>query len=300
MKDKSLRNYLIWAFALAWPIQALASYYALQGKASVFQLLMMGCMFAPFLATILAKIPLGDMGWKPALRGKWRWVLAAWLAPAVLAALGAGLYFLCFPGRLDLTGKMYLAQLEASGGEEALLQYQTQTLPASFFVLIQAIAALTYAPVMNTFLSLGEEVGWRGAMLPRLKARFGRQKGWLLGGLIWGLWHWPVIVVAGYEYGLNYWGAPVLGPLLFCLFTTALGLLLDYVYEKTRCIWVPSLGHGAINAVAAIPLLFLEPAYAGGTILGPAMVGLIGGIPLFLLGAAVLAKAGKAEARGKN
>lgn len=297
MKDKALRKYLLWAFAIAWPVQALASSFALQGKTAVFQLVMMGCMFAPFLAVLLAGIPLRGMGWKPALRGKWKWVLAAWLGPVALTALGAGLYFLCFPGRLDLTGKMYLAQLEAAGGEAALLQYQAQTLPASFFVLVQTAAALTYAPLINSFVSLGEEVGWRGAMLPRLKERFGRRKGWLLGGLIWGVWHWPVIILAGYEYGLAYWGSPVLGPLVFCLFTTAVGLLLDLLYEQTRCVWVPALGHGAVNAVAAIPLLFLEPAYADGTILGPSMIGLVAGIPLFLLAALALAKAGSPENR---
>lgn len=293
MKDKALRNYLIWAFALAWPVQVLASRFALQGKTSVFQLVMVGCMFTPFLAVILAGIPLRGMGWKIELRGKWKWVLAAWLGPVALTVLGAALYFLCFPGRLDLTGKMYLDQLEASGGQAALEQYRAQALPASFFVLVQAAAALTYAPLINTFVSLGEEVGWRGAMLPRLKERFGRRNGWLLGGLIWGAWHWPVMILAGYEYGLAYWGAPVLGPLVFCLFTTALGLLLDLLYEKTRCIWIPSLGHGSVNAVATIPLLFLEPAFADGMILGPSMIGLIAGIPLFLLAALVLAKAGK-------
>ena len=295
MKDKALRDYLIWAFVIAWPLQLLASYFALQGKASIFRLLMVGCMFAPLLAAILAKIPLADMGWKPSLRGKWKWVLAAWLVPAVLTTLGAALYFAIFPSQLDLSGKMFFAQLEASGGQAALEQFQAQALPVSFFLLIQAVQALTYAPLINTFVSLGEEVGWRGAMLPRLKERFGRRKGWLLGGVVWGVWHWPVMILAGYEYGLNYWGAPVLGPLVFCLFTTALGLLLDLAYEKTLCIWVPSLGHGAVNAAAGIALLVLDPDFAGGMILGPSMIGLISGIPLFLLAALMLAKAGKPE-----
>ena len=293
MNDHALRKYLIWAFALAWPIQLLASWFALRGKTAIFQLVMVVCMFTPFLAVLLAKIPLRDMGWKPALRGKWKWVLAAWLVPAVLTLLGAALYSLCFPDRMDFSGQAFLAQLEASGGQEALQQFEAQGLPASFFILVQWAAALLYAPVLNTFISLSEEVGWRGAMLPRLKARFGRAKGWLLGGLIWGVWHWPVMILAGYEYGLHYWGAPVLGPLVFCLFTTALGTLLDLLYEKSRCIWVPSLGHGAINAIATFPLLFLDQAYADRMILGPAIVGLIGGIPLFLLAAVALVKAAK-------
>ena len=76
-------------------------------------------------------------------------------------------------------------------------------------------------------------------MLPRLKERFGLVRGLLLGGVIWGAWHWPVMVLAGYEYGLHYRGAPVLGMLLFCLFTTALGILLDALYVKTGSLGRP-------------------------------------------------------------
>ena len=293
MRDKKLLPYLLWSFALAWPVQALASYLALQGKTGAFQLIMVVCMFTPLLAAVLTRIPLGDLGWKPRLRQNWKWLLAAWLLPALLMILGAGVYFLCFPGRFDLSGKAFLAQLEAAG-PEALAQYQAQAMPVSFFLLIQALAALTYAPFVNIFPSLGEEIGWRGVMLPRMKERFGRRKGLLLGGLIWGAWHWPVMLLAGYEYGLSYWGFPVLGMLVFCLFSTALGIFLDLLYEKTGSIWYPALGHGAVNAVAGIPLLLLDPAYANETILGPAMHGLIAGIPLLLFAALLLLRRDKA------
>ena len=293
MRDKKLLPYLLWSFALAWPIQALASWQALQGNTGAFQLIMVVCMFMPLLAAVLARVPLRDLGWKPRLRQNWRWLLAAWLLPALLMVLGAAVYFLCFPARFDPSGKTLLAQLEAAG-PEALAQFQAQALPVSFFLLIQAAAALSYAPFVNIFPSLGEEIGWRGVMLPRLKERFGRRKGLLLGGVIWGAWHWPVMLLAGYEYGLSYWGFPVLGMLTFCLFTTALGIFLDLLYEKTGSIWYPALGHGAVNAAAGVPLLVLDPAYANETILGPAMHGLIAGIPLLLFGILLLLRRDKA------
>ena len=295
MKDKSLVKYLIWAFALAWPVQVLASYFALQGNTQLFRILMLLCMAVPTLATLLAGIPLYDLGWRPFLRWNWKSFLAAWLVPALLTILGAALYFLVFPARLDLSGGYVRDQILAAGGEEVLSQLEAQGFSLLLpIALLSGVQVLFYSFV-NAIPALGEEIGWRGAMLPRLKERFGRRKGWLLGGLIWGVWHWPVIIAAGYEYGLVYWGAPVLGPLVFCLFTTALGTLLDALYEKTGSIWAPALGHGAINAAATFPLLFLNPDYTDQMILGPAMVGIIGGIPLFLLAAAVLAKAGKTE-----
>lgn len=279
MKDHTLRNYLIWAFALAWPLQALASRCALQGQFHHFQLLMVVVMFAPMAAALLAKIPLSNMGWKPRLRGKWGWYLAAWFGPAVLCALGAALYYLIFPGRFDTTG----AYLTAQYGEEVLAQAEARGLSWKYLALITAAQSLTYAPLVNALAAVGEEVGWRGALYPRLKERFGAVRGRLLGGVIWGAWHWPVMILSGYEYGLHYWGAPVLGMLVFCLFTTAAGVLLDLLYEKTGCIWTPALGHGAINAAASLPILFLDPAYADQAIVGPAMNGLVGGVPMLLV-----------------
>jgi membrane protease YdiL (CAAX protease family) len=295
MKDKKLVKYLIFAFALAWPVQGLASWFALQGKQQIFQNVMVGCMFTPMLAALLSGIGLKGMGWGLNLKGKWGWALAAWLAPIGLTALGALLYFLLFPGRADFSGELYKAQLVSTVGEEgaaqAMAELEAKGISLRMLSLISIVQAVTYAPLINTFISLGEEAGWRGAMLPRLKARFGRRGGWLLGGLIWGAWHWPVMLLAGYEYGLSYWGAPALGMAAFCLFTTAVGLLLDLCYEKTGSIWIPSLGHGAVNAAAGVPLLFLNPTYADRLIFGPSIPGLIAGIPLLLLALFVLIKA---------
>ena len=61
------------------------------------------------------------------------------------------------------------------------------------------------APAINMFPALGEEAGWRGYMMPRLKERFGLLNGRLLGGVVWGVWHWPLMLLVGYEYGTNFW-----------------------------------------------------------------------------------------------
>ena len=286
MKDKTLRTFLFWAFGLAWPLQGLASWMALRGNLTGFTYVLAVSMFAPLAALLLAKVPLKSLGWKLNLRGNVRWYLAAWLLPSVICALGAALYFLIFPARFDGSGAAYLATLPP----EAQQQFELQALPASFLILISALAAIIYAPFLNVIPCLGEEAGWRGFLTPYLKARCGRTKGLLLSGLIWGVWHWPVIIFAGYEYGLAYWGAPVLGPLLFCVFTTALGILFSLLYEKTGSIWICALGHGAINSFANTPSLFLVPDSGYQQTLGPFANGLIGGLPLILLALFVLLK----------
>ena len=72
-------------------------------------------------------------------------------------------------------------------------------------------------------------------------------------------------------------------------------MLFDRLYEKTRCIWVPALTHGAYNAAAGLPSLVLTTSGAYYSTLGPAPIGLIAGLPLLLL-AALLWKKSEAPA----
>lgn len=280
MKEKQLSRYLFWAFALAWALQAVAIVFARRGEVQGFRLVLALSMYAPFAAVLFSGIGLYGMGWKPALRGKVKYLLAAWFGAAVLALLGGALYYLLFPAQLDLSAGGYFASLSEQGVPQAELErVGTKTL-----LLVQIASSLIYAPFLNMLFAVGEEAGWRGALYPMLKERAGVAKGRLLGGLIWGVWHWPVMILAGYNYGTEYWGAPVTGPLLFCFVTFCLGVLFDWLYEKTRCIWIPALAHGAYNAVAGMPILFLAAGAAPSSLLGPTLGGLIAGLPMILLG----------------
>ena len=83
-----------------------------------------------------------------------------------------------------------------------------------------------------------------------------------------GAWHWSVMILAGYKYGKEYIGAPVLGPIVFYISTVMMGILYDYVYEKTETIWLPSLMHGTTNAFTIFAYLS-KPEYADKAILDP-------------------------------
>ena len=282
MKDRklsSLKAYLLWAFGVAWVLQIAASAMLWQGRGGVYTALLSLSMFAPMLAAVLSGTGLRGMGWKPRLRGRLRWVAAAWFGPAILGAAGAVLYFLLVPQALDMS----FAYIRAALGAEQIAQMEASGLTVSRYALGSCIAAVTYAPLINMGFAVGEEAGWRGAMYPVLRRRYGTVKGRIIGGIIWGIWHWPIMLLAGYEYGMRYWGAPVTGPLLFCVIAFAMGVLLDALYEKTDCIWIPALCHGAINAFAGVPTLVMNPAYGEWLLLGPLMIGLIGGLPMILL-----------------
>lgn len=292
-KQSKLTAYLLWAFLIAWALQIAAGLMYRRGNGVVYTALLSISMFAPMLAAVLSGAGLRGMGWKPRLRGKLRWVMCAWFGPALLGIAGAALYFLLVPKALDLSfGYLYAAM-----GAEQAAQLEASGLSISMVALSNCLAALTYAPLINMFFAVGEEAGWRGVMYPVLKRRWGTVKGRIIGGVIWGVWHWPIMLLAGYEYGFTYWGAPVTGPLLFCVIASAMGIVLDALYEKTDCIWMPALCHGAINAFAGVPTLVLNPAYADRLLLGPLMVGLIGGLPMILLAAFLCVRDARKTAR---
>ena len=292
-KQNTLTVYLLWAFLIAWALQIAAGLMYRRGNGMAYTALLSLSMFAPMLAAVLSGAGLRGMGWKPRLRGKLRWVLAAWFGPAILGAAGAALYFLLVPQALDLN----FSYIRAALGAEQIALMEAGGMTLTRYALDSCIAALTYAPLINMGFAIGEEAGWRGVMYPALKRRLGTAGGRIAGGVIWGIWHWPIMLLAGYEYGFAYWGAPVTGPLLFCVIASAIGILLDFLYEKTDCIWMPALCHGAINAFAGVPTLVLNPAYANGLLLGPLMVGLIGGLPMILLAAVLCVRDARIAAR---
>ena len=254
-------------------------HFSYKGNVTVFTVLLMIAMYMPFLGAIISRIPLKGMGWVPHLKGKIRYIFFSLWIPVLLSIIGGVLFFVIFPNAFDTEFTTIRSQLEQAG---ALNKLEAQGITIPIYILITSIQAITFAPFLNMFIALGEEVGWRGVLYSYLKDKLGVTKGRILGGTIWGCWHWPVMILAGYEYGKEYIGAPVLGPIVFCVSTIAMGILLDYVYEKTETIWMPSLMHGAINAFT-IFLYVTKPEYANKLILGPVHIGIISMVPLVIM-----------------
>ncbi|MFB6125262.1 MAG: type II CAAX prenyl endopeptidase Rce1 family protein [Halanaeroarchaeum sp.] len=90
----------------------------------------------------------------------------------------------------------------------------------------------------------------------------------------------------GYEYGFGYPGAPWTGLVVFPMFTVSAGTFLAWLTIRTESVWAPALGHGAINGVAAIGLLFVRGSPP--SLLGPAPVGLLASVPWVVLAAVIL------------
>ncbi len=288
ISKKQFLIYMAVTFVSALILQVIASVFGNNGNQTMFAVIVVVTMFMPFLGVLVARIPLKSMGWIPHLKGKFRYVFFALWMPALLSILGGVLFFVIFPDTFDSEFLTIRGILEAAG---ALEQFEAQGLTIPMYLLITTVQAVTIAPFINMFVALGEEVGWRGALYPYLKEKFGVTKGRVVGGTIWGAWHWPLMILAGYEYGKDYIGAPVLGPIVFCISTVMMGILCDYVYEKTETIWLPSLMHGAVNAFTIFAYL-VKPEYSHMAILGPAYIGIISMIPMMIAAVILSVKKG--------
>jgi len=248
-------------------------------------LLPTGYMFGPAVGNVVARLATGEGRANHYLRprvggGRWRFYLAAWLGPAVLTLAGAAVFYALFPGFFDPTMAAFEASVRAATEAAGTpLPFDVGTL-----VAIQLGAALTIGPVINTVFAFGEEFGWRGYLLPKLLP-LGARRATLLVGVVWGVWHWPLIAM-GYNYGVGYAGAPVTGMLAMCWFTVVVGVFLAWVTLREGSVWPAALAHGALNAVAAIAIVFLQGAPS--PLLGPTPVGVVASLPWLALAAWLL------------
>lgn len=286
MNKKQVVKFLLFVFITAYSIQIAVSLIALKNPMGLGNMFfgagLMVVMFTPFFGTLFAKGNLKGIGFKPKFKKAAFLIPVCMFAPAIISIIGAALFFLVFPDYLDLSGSYLQSSLPE--GVNLLDILEQNGLSYGIYVAISFVSSITYAPVINMFLAVGEEVGWRGFLYPELNKSMGKIPTWLLGGLIWGAFHFPVMILAGYEYGTTYWGFPVVGMLVFSLFTVALGLISEVIYDKTKCIWYPSLLHGAVNASNCVMLFFNINKENSDkmTILGPCFNGLVAGVPLLL------------------
>lgn len=110
-------------------------------------------------------------------------------------------------------------------------------------VLIQGVVA---GLTINTIFAFGEEYGWRGVLADELRP-LGLVKATALTGVLWGLWHAPIIFL-GHNYGTEWgWGIPMM-----VTWTVPLAFLLTWSRERTGSVLAPSMLHGLYNALIGV------------------------------------------------
>ena len=241
-------------------------------------------MFLPALVALIVRRLSGDrsgMFLRPNIKGTRRQYLMAALLPGVLTMAGAALYFLLFPGDLDLS-MGYMSELLALSGQAAEVPAVTLPQVMGAGLVLTLIAPLV---LVNHIAAFGEELGWRGYLLPMLIEGLGESRAVLLNGVLWGIAHAP-LVCFGLNYTGEYPGAPFTGILMMVVFATVLGVFMSYLTLRSGSIWPACVAHGAVNAVREAPLLICAAEY--NALLGPKPSGLIGMAGFIVLGGVLM------------
>ncbi len=274
--------YVVLTFGLSWTV-----WLVLRAVGVPFVVYAAIGMFGPALAATIVRLTrhegFADAGLRLVGRGVKKgggWMyLAAYVSMPVLLALGIVLALLTGVQHWAFADNLHQISVTIVDA----VRNQGQKLPAglsadqlaTISIIGQAILAFTLALLFNMLFTFGEEFGWRGYLLPRL-APLGGVPAALITGVIWGLWHAPLIVLVGY----NYPGHPWLGVGMMVVFTIALSLIFAWLRFRSGSVWPSTLAHAAINGQAGFAIIFLSHADS----LVAAPIGIIGLIPMLAFG----------------
>jgi uncharacterized protein len=119
---------------------------------------------------------------------------------------------------------------------------------ASFTLCIFFMA--TGGVIQNLSMTLGEEIGWRGLLVPELAKQMSFTKACFVSGFVWAVWHSPLLLFADYNTGTNRWYA------LGCSTVTCVSLsfILAWLRLKSDSLWPPALFHASHNLF--VPIIF--------------------------------------------
>jgi membrane protease YdiL (CAAX protease family) len=251
--------YIVVAFGLAWLV-ALPLWLDGGLRNPLAPLILIAMMFTPTIGALVAVFVVQRprprsvpeyLGMWP-LRPAWRLIgltLAGIFGSIAISV--AALFLAAAVGavQLDLTGfsgfaELIRTQLAASGMEQQL------PVPVGVLVAVQLLT-IPFAALFNGFATVGEELGWRGWLLPSLRP-LGTWPALLVTGALWGLWHSPLILL-----GYNFAEPNLLGVLLMTVGCMAYGVLIGWLRLRSGSVWPAVFAHGAFNASAGIGALLL-------------------------------------------
>jgi membrane protease YdiL (CAAX protease family) len=172
-------------------------------------------MWCPGTSAIVTRLVfqrnLAGQGWQ---LGAPRWLAAGYLLPVLYAGVAYGVVWALGLGGVDFG------------------RFAT---PVVSFVLLGSLR--------STLSATGEEIGWRGFLVPALAQRMSFTGTAITSGLIWASWHWPLILFAGYTSG-----APA-GYTVLCFTVMVIGMsfLMAWLRLRSGSFWPAALLHASHN-----------------------------------------------------
>ena len=210
-----LTTFLCLTFALSavfWWLIVAAGGLGARGGLYVFAL-----MWSPGVSALVTRLifqhNLRGEGWTWR-RATTRWAVLAYLLPLGYATLAYGLVWLTGLGGVDL-GRFRVS--------------------VAYFLAYGSLASLLSAT--------GEELGWRGFLVPTLARTMSFGRTAVISGAIWAAWHVPLIVFADYNGGTPAWYSV----LCFVVMVVSLGVPFAWLRLRSGSVWPAAILHASHN-----------------------------------------------------
>lgn len=193
-----------------------------------------GTMWSPALAAFVTKRifgeRLGELPWK------WGGARYAWLGYLIPLAYALPVYlFVWLSGFGGFADGEFVKRTAEQFGWSNFPPGVTLTL----FVLLTATLGL----VGKTSRALGEEIGWRGFLVPELSKVVGFTGVGVISGLMWAAYHFPVLLFADYNKGAPAWYSLA----CFTLMVVADSFILAWLTLRSKSLWPAAIFHGSHN-----------------------------------------------------
>ena len=205
-----------------------------------------GAMLVPMLAVIITQLTFKEPAFSESgISFKVnRWWAIGWIMMPIFSLAAMGMTLL-MPGA-EWTP------------DSKTLQLALASMPEGFgiwgFVGITIFSGMFAGITINAVFAFGEEIAWRGFLMQLFKGKkFLAPALWT--GVIWGIWHAPLIL-----NGHNYPQHPVAGVFMMVILCLLLTPILMYFRIKSRSVIVPAIMHSTMNAVAGLSMLLITPA----------------------------------------
>ncbi|SJZ55697.1 CPBP family intramembrane glutamic endopeptidase [Anaerorhabdus furcosa] len=260
LEKKRILLFLIFILIFLTPLSIL---YSKSENTFLLTILMLTPMISSLLTRLSTKEGFRNLNIKPDFKKNWKLYIKAYFLPPFLMIIGATIFFLLFQNLFNPLQSKYAINLGVVSDSEYSLK----------LAVIIPIAILIN-PIAGLIQCFGEEFAWRGYLLTKLVYVFGERKGVLINGILWGLWHSPIILT-GFNYGKE---NSVLGVFAMILFCIVIGNICSYLFLKSKSVIAPTIFHASLNAIDLYAPASLFMRVKPNLFIGPNPVGIIGGI----------------------
>jgi membrane protease YdiL (CAAX protease family) len=194
--------------------------------------LVLGLMWCPGVSGLVTRLIFqGDLRGHGFLWGKAKYQFASYWIP--LAYASAVYLPIWFAGYAQLSDRLDPPLVRLFGSVHAQVA----------IVLLNFLYLATVGVALSCLSALGEELGWRGFLVPQLAKIVPFNRVAMISGVIWALWHYPIILFADYRGAGPLWYSLV----CFTVMVISGSFLSAWMRLKSRSVWTSMLLHASHN-----------------------------------------------------